>query len=314
MPSFFTRPNISDTQFRQLTGDTMTMSGVTNFVGILKSKNIEIDASYTGPLSAVTGSVLTLIGNKVVLSPSSGGDPNFNGNRTVTRSGLPSVNVGTSTVNGFLEEYFFPDIPPGAALTISGSSTLIRYFGNNSTVGLAYTATRNTLPITSITLDGNTIPITNGGNTQSGTSGKTLTTPNTNQTFVLAVSDGSNVTNANASVVFRDKRYYFGNPSNLISENDANTTISVNLEDNGSTAEFATSRVKSTFSINLSGEFFYYVYDSTYGAASFTINGLLNNDFTVKTFSFTNPFGFVKTFRMYRSNNVLTGTFNIAVS
>jgi hypothetical protein len=40
----------------------------------------------------------------------------FNGNRTVTRSGIPNINVGKEHLLEFIEAYFFPAIPPSISL------------------------------------------------------------------------------------------------------------------------------------------------------------------------------------------------------
>jgi len=307
MSGFFTRPNFSDTQIRQLTGDTINLSGTTNFAGTLQSKGVEINASITG---ATSGDVLTYIGgNRIILTSGSGASA-FDSNRPTTRSGVPSVNVGGTTVNQFLEGYFFPSVPPGAAL--SGGNT--RYFGDNGGVTLNYTATKNTALITSIKLDGVAITITAGGNTQSGVTGKTLTTPNTNQTYTLAVKDANNATtNATTSVVFSQRRMFYGDNVNLIGSSDTAITNNVNLHD-GANGEFASSRVKGTFNLTLAGQFFYYVIPSSFGTPSFVINGLSNTDFSSQAFSYTNPFGFVTPFVIWRTNNLLTGNFSFSVS
>lgn len=305
--SFFTRPDLSDIQFKQITGSTLTMSGTTNFIGVLKSKNIEIDASITG---ATTGDVLSYIGGGRIKLTSGAGSSAFNGNRTVTRSGIPNVNVGGSTINQFLEGYFFPSVPPGALITGGGT----RYFGNNAIVNLNYTATRNTLPITSIKLDGVNFAITNGGNTQSGATGKTLTSANTNQTFTLAVQDSSAaITNGTTTVTFSHKRYFYGDNTNLIGQSDGTISTNVNLHDPAN-AEFSTTKVKATFNLVLAGQFFYYVIPASFGTPAFVINGLSNTDFTSQSFTHTNPFGYATTFVVWRSNNLLTGNFSFSVS
>ncbi len=308
MAGFFTRPDLSDIEFRQLTGATLTMSGTTNFVGKLKSKGIEIDASISG---ATTGDTLTYIGGGKIKLSSGSNASLFDSNRTTTRSGIPAVNVGGANVSQFLEGYFFPNVPPGAALTGGGT----RLFGSNGIVPLVYTATRNTLPITSIKIDGAVVPITNGGNTQSGVSGKTLTTINTNQTFTLAVKDSSNTTtNATTSVVFSHKRFFYGDNTNLIGLSDSSITNNVNLHTGGTTSEFSSTKVKSTFSITLVSQFFYYVIPASFGTPLFTINGLLNNDFSSQSFTYMNPNGYGATFVVWRQNNLLSGTFNISVA
>ena len=84
--SFFSRPNLDDIQFKQLTGTTLTLSGTTNFVGTLMSKGTEIDAS-TGYTGVTIGNVLTLDTDGIIkLKPaSSSGSSTFCGNRTITQ-------------------------------------------------------------------------------------------------------------------------------------------------------------------------------------------------------------------------------------
>jgi hypothetical protein len=317
---FFTRPDLSDIQFKQMSGSTLTMSGTTDFTGQLKSKGVEIDATIVGAPSGVTGHVLTYLNGKIQLAPTSSGssDSSFDSNRTTTRVGVPAVNVGGATVKQFLEGYFFPSVLP--SLTITGGVT--RYFGNNAPFTLNWTVTRRTLPITSITVHGMSVPsgffvgLPQNGSLTSGTTA-TIGTPNTNQTFILNATTASENVNATTTMTFSHKRYYYGESQNLLDNGlftDAGRSANVNLNDVPSKAEFASSRVKGTFSITLSNQFFYYVYPVSFGAASFTINGLLNNDFSFTDFTFTNPFGFPTTFRMYRSNNLLNGSFNIAVA
>lgn len=311
---FFTRPHFDDNEFQQLSGETITLSGQTDFHGVLKSKGVEIDGTFTGGTGT---SVMTYIGGKIRLAPATGGGGSvaFDSNRTTTRSGVPAVNVGGSSVNQFLEGYFFPSVPPSES--ISGGNT--RLFGDNSSFTLNWSVTRHTLPITSITVNGVSVSsgffigLAPGGTLSSGTTA-TITNPNTNQTYAIVTTTASETVNASTLVVFSHKRFYYGESQNVIPFTDPNTSTNVNLNANAGTSEFAGSRVKGAFAITLSNQFFYYVYPTAFGAAAFTINGLSNTDFTFKDFTYTNPLGFSTTFRMYRSNNILNGTFNIAVS
>ena len=72
--SFRTRPNLSDLQFRQIVGSELTLEGINDFVGKLKSKGIEIDGDVSQP-EAYDGYVLTYdMGlNKILLKESTGG-------------------------------------------------------------------------------------------------------------------------------------------------------------------------------------------------------------------------------------------------
>ena len=46
--SLITKPKLENRQFEQPSNSTLDMSGTTNFLGVLKSKGIEIDASISG--------------------------------------------------------------------------------------------------------------------------------------------------------------------------------------------------------------------------------------------------------------------------
>jgi hypothetical protein len=289
-----------------MTGSTLTMSGTTNFSGKLKSKGTEIDATSTTALSG--DSLVYVGGGKIKLVTGVSGSA-LDSNRITTRLGIPNITVGGSTISQFLEGYFFPSVAPDAF--ISGGTT--RLLGDNSIVNLIYTATRHTLPILSIKLNNVPFNITNGGNTQSGATGKTLTIPNVGQNFVLDVRDTNAVlANAVTSIVFNHKRFFYGDSTNLIGLPSSGITANVNLHPTNS--EFASTKAKSLFSIVLSGHFFYYVIPASFGVPSFTINGLTNNDFSSQAFTYINPLGYSAAFVAWRSNNILTGTFNIAIS
>jgi hypothetical protein len=307
---FFTRPDLSNIQFQQMTGSTLTMSGTTNFSGVLKSKNVEIDASISG---ATSGDVLTYIGGGKIKLTAGAGSSAFNGNRTVTRSGIPNVNVGGSTVNQFLEGYFFPSVPPVASL--SGGGT--RDMGNNASFTLSWSVTRRTNPMTSGTVNGNSITSQITGLAQNATAngsftGTTITTPNTNQTYNMTVSTASENVNASTSITFSRRRFFYGDSVNLIGLN--NTDISNNVNLHLAQSEFASNRVKSTFTVTLASQFFYYVIPASFGVPSFVINGLSNTDFTSQSFTYTNQYGFAESFVVWRTNNLLSGNFNFSVS
>ena len=105
MSGFFTRPDLDDRQFKQLSGSTLTMSGETNFVGTLKSKGIEIDGS-TG--SSSIGDVLTWDGSKITLLPNTGGGSNVYSGATpsnITVGGIPAGTTLTGrTFSDILEQ------------------------------------------------------------------------------------------------------------------------------------------------------------------------------------------------------------------
>lgn len=292
IPNFSGGTNVGDGEGIYI-GDE---DGILKFKTLIPGENVWFD---------VTDTTITINS-----SGGTGGDGGpFDGDRTVTREGIPNINVGGESLTEFIENYFFPAVKPSASLTGGGT----RLYGNNAGVTLNYTATKGTYAITSIVIDGDVITVVDG-NTQSGSKAETLDAPNTNKTFSMTVTDTEgNTGNASTSITFSHKRYFFGDPDNLLLESDATRSSSVNAKDAGGTAEFATSKAKSTFSITLSGEYFYYVIPTSFGTPAFTINGLANTDFTSDEFTFTNSNGYDASFTIYKSGNKLTGTFNISV-
>ena len=68
---FFARPDLSDEQFKQLSGSTLTLEGTTDFTGVLQSKGVEIDATVGSGTTA--GDVLQFDGTKIILASSTTG-------------------------------------------------------------------------------------------------------------------------------------------------------------------------------------------------------------------------------------------------
>jgi hypothetical protein len=135
--SFFARPNLDDIQFKQLTGSTLTMSGVTNFTGILKSKGIEIDATATG---ATAGDALVFDGTKIILTPISGGSSGmYYGNTpaSITLGGISSGTILTGkTLSLILQELLVPTLNP---IIISPSISFSIILSNPYEVGTCVT-------------------------------------------------------------------------------------------------------------------------------------------------------------------------------
>lgn len=126
---FFARPNLDDIQFKQLSGTTLTLSGTTNFTGVLKSKGTEIDAT-TGITTSI-GDVLTFDGSKIVLSPStSGGTGNYPypDTTTCTVGGLCAGScICNEPIVDILQQILVPTLnptltPPSSTFSVSLSN------------------------------------------------------------------------------------------------------------------------------------------------------------------------------------------------
>jgi len=109
---FFARPDLSNEQFKQLTGSTLTLSGTTNFTGVLKSKGVEIDATNT---SASAGDALVYDGSKIKLTPISGGSGSGTyygaSPTTCTVGGLPATSaISGCTIQSILQCILVPEL------------------------------------------------------------------------------------------------------------------------------------------------------------------------------------------------------------
>ena len=334
--AFFSRPNLDDIQFKQTPGSTLSLSGQTRFrtwSGLTLSDGAGDDVVVTasGASSATTeGYVLTYLNGLISLQPSSasGGTFQFDTHRSTTRSGVPNICVGGDcTVTNFLEGYFFPAIDPNATLSIaSGGSN--REFGDCSVGNLCYEGIRETNQICLIALDKNadgaydtypeTAPIPGDC---SGTVCYTYTfacaapptgTSQTSVSFKNCVEDVCGKCDiANASITWRNKR--FAIKSNVLYTDSSITAIL-------SGGELSTSIGKTLLNESFNNQFFYYVYPSSFGTPSFTVNGLPNNAWgnpatgTLFTINYTNTYGYTNQYYVARSDSRITGNYNINIS
>lgn len=127
-------------------------------------------------------------------------------------------------------------------------------------------------------------------------------TYSTNRTYTLTVGNGSETDTATTAIRFLNSNYYGVSASTTLNSLAVNS-LSHNL---------ATSRTQ-TRTIAATAQYIYIAYPASYGAATFTINGLVNNDWTLSTQNHTNSSGAVVSYRVYRTNNLLTGTYIIGV-
>ena len=331
--TFFARPDLSDIQFKQLTGSTLTLSGITR---IAKENGLQIfgDGDFI-PLvltGASEGDVLTFRDGTLHLEESAAsGVTYFDSQRPTTRSGIPVVNASGTTVDDFLNAYFFPDVPPTSSLSVP---TPTRQFGDQTSGVTTWSVTKGTNDISLIEMDNNgdgiyNIPISTGltGGTEvysvlpSGeTSNPTGATLQTQRTFRLrAESDESETTTSTAAITWRNKKFYFGdNTQYTDSDKSALESIVYVLGDNQ--AILSTTRNITINDSVMNNEFFYYMYPVIFGEPIFTVNNLLNNAWgnssigTLFMISFTNSNGYTIDYYVARSDSRITGTYKIQVT
>jgi len=136
----------------------------------------------------------------------------FNGNRNITRAviGLEGLNVGTSTVNDFLAQVFFPLSAPGGSLTIG---TPAREVGSSKAYTLNWGVVRNAQPITGIVVNGQSEVAT--GNNQTGTLSGNVSSANGVYTFTMTVDDGVSPTQTFTCTLTYYQAYFFGSSATV---------------------------------------------------------------------------------------------------
>lgn len=246
-----------------------------------------------------------------ILTSIGGSSLPFDGNRPVTRPGLPVVTVGhVDNVNQFVDQMFFPAQGP----LLSMSTTNAREFGDSKSFDISYTATRRTNPVTSLVVDNNIIG-PDGTVSQSGVVNHVLT-DYIDTTFTGVISDGNNPSSASTSITWYNKRFAFVNSLNLVDGSQSPSQISAIL--NGlSSGSYSYSNNKSgTNTLNPSNQYMYYGYIllGNPNPTNFIVNTIANNAYTYVDFVYTNQFGLAKTFRLWKSGNLTTGAFTATIS
>lgn len=125
-----------------------------------------------------------------------------------------------------------------------------------------------------------------------------FTSITTDTTYTLTIDDGTTQINDSTSVIFQNKSHW---------GTSANTSLSSAQILGLANESFDTNRDRS-FTIDGNGEYIYYAYPQSYGAATFHVNGLLNTAWTLFVVSHTNASGHTENYYVYRSNTIQNGT------
>lgn len=201
------------------------------------------------------------------------GSESFNGDRVIKRSGLPAINVGTTTtLKDYMEAFLFPFVP--ATLSLNSLSTY--------EVGTLQTPTLvGTLTLNDETVVNSRLILINSveSDTFTGTSiNKTMPAITTNTTYQLKCNVGNNGTATDITSTLRSTSfiYPFFYGGNVASGLTGTSLYS------GTTKLLAT---KSNKTVTLTGNdvYFYFAYPASYGDLTKIIDP---NNFDV-TSSFT---------------------------
>lgn len=236
-----------------------------------------------------------------------GGDITFDGDRPITRGipGLQGIIPGGSTVVEVLDNMLYPAVAPQAALQASNP---VREYGESPAVTLTWSVTPQTNPITSINVNGIAQDIAETSGSQSAT-----TPVNTDTSFTMSVTTEGESAQASTQVVYRKQGFWFQSGEDLLGYSDAQLSAFLNALP-GSRKQFSTQRAQDLRTFTLNNEYSYFVYSNELGDGSFSVNGLNNNAYQPKTFTYTNSYGYQNIERLYRSGSKATGTVEVKLN
>jgi hypothetical protein len=116
--------------------------------------------------------------------------------------------------------------------------------------------------------------------------------------YTINVNDGQSNASTSTIVYFRYRRHWGTNAATTLTDQEIRDL---------SGSELSTTRAKSWTQAG-NGEYIYYCYPADWGAASFKINGLDNNAFTLLTRDHVNGQGATVSMNIYRTNTVQFST------
>lgn len=123
------------------------------------------------------------------------------------------------------------------------------------------------------------------------------------KTFTLSVANALGSDTATTTVRFMLKAYWGASSRPFMDDASIISSLS---------SEFGSARAR-TKTVTCSGQYMYFCYPASWGAALFTVNGLLNTAWQLTLGDFTNPSGHTESYRIYRSDNLLTGTYIVQI-
>lgn len=202
-----------------------------------------------------------------------GGSDAFNGERSITRNtpGILGFDPNTTTVEAFLEEVFYPPIPPECAISVNDP---IREIGQDPDYILTWSATQESNAITGITVDGEAITLTGGS--QAGTQAGTLPNAYGSYTKSMTATDGTLSDTESCTIQYFPMIFWGtiakdGLSDAPITDADILALANSNLQAN---------RDLTLANFGGGGLYLIFAFPSSYGTPSFVMNGLNNTAFT----------------------------------
>ena len=333
--TFRARPDLGNTQFKQLSGTTLTLSGFTQ-INSIEGLSINDGAGNFVPI-ILTGTtnynVLTYVDGKVTLQPQSGGGSGIYSGSSPTSCSVGGLVCGTAingcTISSILEDMLVPSILTDSICVATGSVS--RQFGDTSTGSLCWSVTNNASLICSIYLSTNGTGAYNCTKFSGGLTGSTNGTTSYTFNSTCACPAGSGCTSTIATyaicaktcvnnikvtgttITWKNKNFYFTSSACY-----SNSSIS-SLFSTCGISSLKTDKCLSISGITIDNKFFYYAYPKVYGTPLITVNGQLNNGWgdasngTLFNFNYINSNGYTTPYYVIRSDNKITGTYTISI-
>ncbi|NBP16654.1 hypothetical protein EBU95_20075 [bacterium] len=255
--------------------------------------------------------------------------------------GVPQGSTFSGSVQQVLDRIFYPYVQPTPEIQPIGSGIL--EFGSPVNITLSYDVTlgSNQLIPASLLVDGvpKIFPPYSGSHNSLATHSVSPITASESNTFIISVSDGTNVVTGTQTLYWQNKIYWgrvdftsVGNPNLTLYPGSASTvaalcgdSVIINLTGAGANGvlfgeEFAVVKEKYYANIDGSGEYLIFAWPSTFpnsNSPTFTVNGIVNTAFTnVRTSSpLTNSQGFSGTdYEVWVSNTIYHSPVDIEIS
>lgn len=229
----------------------------------------------------------------------SGGGP-FNGERPITRNtpGILGFDPNTTTIDAFLDQVFYPPLPPLASISVNNP---IREIGQSTAYTLTWAATEQSNAITGITVDGTVIAPVTGVN-QNGTQNGNLPASSGSYTKTMTDTDGTLTGTASCTVQYLNRMFWgttakSGLGGSPILDSDILAVANSGLVSN---------RTLTLKNFGGGNTYLIFAFPSMFGAPQFVVNGLTNTAFTkVRSASnFVNIQGATIVMDVWVSNNL----------
>lgn len=243
------------------------------------------------------------------LQDSAGGA--FDGNREISRQGLPQITPGGETVVETLENLLYPKLAPGLSLSILGGESVKQYNDPDLEVDLSFTAIYQGIDIDSIRID-QSENLENGTHkTQSGNYEGHLIA-NLNKTFIAhAIDVEGNQSEATALVEFK-RAIWYGALS--ISPEDLVLQFATSMDQLGFQKAITNTRSLNRDYNCTGGKYIYIAYPSEWGDPAEVKTGVFDfSDFDVLEIQATDQFGVRMSYKLMHTGYQTGDDININV-